>query len=589
MRTLLAGERATSQGARVNHYLKLEVRNASGTWKDVSALLSRDYVVGGGWGAQRDQMVGTAQFRIRRRQGTDSLSPLIVASLLNRDDGGSYAPLLDIGAAWRVSTATVIPGAITALSDFRPGMQGVIDEVAWESDPIVIQGSDDGAWLMDTQIEAEREYGSTAGVALEDVLQQLLDENPTGGAGVTTPTLYTPVSPSFAVKRYRQDRVKLGEALRSVALSLTGWDVRYRYDASHVFRLTLMDPDRDRTTVDATFGPTEYTDVRRLNLSRATIRNAGAMSYTDATGAVKRVTQQDDASISKYRRRYFELPQADGIDTAAEAQQVIDAAVHDLAGPPAEQVVECPFVWFVQLFDRFTFLANGEHYDQDQTFAVTGYWHEFADGSGQGVTTITTADRVIGAYESWEERIIAPTTDVCELRNVQKTETPTDVTWTFTLGPGVAEVWAANGVVTAPEVSGDWDAVAAAVLPLPTGTLSYTVPRPLDGQVTLVQLEPRRADLSVGTFRRLLVTGAPQPPVHQSDDAESGTVGTQWLKLMERGIAVTQRRGADAGRDEPRQRVGPAHAGTGRRLDGAWWHAGGAGVRARCRPRPEPQ
>jgi hypothetical protein len=51
-----------------------------------------------------------------------------------------------------------------------------------------------------------------------------------------------------------------------------------------------------------------------------------------------------------------------------------------------------------------------------------------------------------------------------------------------------------------------------------------------------VQLEPRLNDLAIGRVRRLTITATPQLPFVQVDDTELGTLGTQWVQLVERGI-----------------------------------------------------
>jgi hypothetical protein len=397
VRTLLAGERTQTQAAQLTVHLKLEVQNASGTWKDVGALLGADYVVGWGWNVDLNQAVSDATFKIRRKVGIYSLSPLMVASALNVDDTAAYAPLLDIGRLVRASTATVAAG-VTPTTEWREGFMGRIDTVQWEADPITITCSDLGAWLMDTQVEVEGvQFGTLpVGTALETVIQNIVNAWP---SGMGTPTLYTPTSPGYLVTSWAQGRTKVMDAIRSVALQSTGWDVRYRYDASHVSRLTLTNPDRTRVTVDTTIGPSEYQSVRALSLSIASVRNAGLLPYTDASGLPQTATASDAISIAKYGRRYFELASSNAITTSVQANALIAAVVSDLAGAPAEQEIVTSFLWFVQLYDRYTFTANGVHYDQDQTLAVVGYRHEGEDGVAW--TTLRCAGRVVGAYADW--------------------------------------------------------------------------------------------------------------------------------------------------------------------------------------------
>lgn len=397
MRTLLAGERTQTQASRLTPHLKLEVQNASGTWKDLTAALGGDYVVTGSIDVNLDAAVSSASFALRRKVGVYSLAPLVISSALNIDDASAYAPLLDIGRGVRAFTATLAPG-VTPTTEWREVWKGRIDSVAWESDPITIACSDDGAWLMDTQIEIEGvQYGTTpTGTALQTVIQNILNAWPSG-KGI--PTLYTPTSPGYLVTSWAQGRSKVLDAIRSVTLQSTGWDVRFRYDASHVSRLTLFNPDRTRVTVDATIAASEYRAVKALSLAIVNVRNVGKLPYIDAAGAPQSATASDSVSIAKYGRRYFELASSNAITTSVQANALIAAVVSDLAGAPAEQEILTSYLWFVQLYDRYTFTANGVHYDQDQTLAVVGYRHEFGDGVAW--TTLRCTGRVVGAYADW--------------------------------------------------------------------------------------------------------------------------------------------------------------------------------------------
>lgn len=514
MRTLLTGERATTQGARVTHHLKVEVQNGSGTWKDLGALLGADYIVSGGWGETLDQAVSDASFRIRRRKGTYSLAPLVALSTLNVDDLAAYSPLLDIGRGIRASTATLAPGVAPVAGDYRQGFIGRIDTIAWESDPIVITCSDLGAWLMDTQIEVNGiQYGtSPVGTALETVIQNILNATPSG-KGI--PTLYTPTSPGYAVTSWAQGRTKVLDAVRQVALQSAGWDVRFRHDSSHVSRLTLFNPDRARVTIDFTLGPTEYRAVTRLGLAIADVRNVGLVPYTSAAGVTGTATAADAVSIGTattgYGRRYFELAESAAIDTAPQAQALIDAVVSDLAGAPAEQEIETLFLWFVQLYDRLTCTANGVHYDQDQTQAIVGYRHEF--DAGVGVTRLQTAGRVIGAYDDWR-RGIRSAAVLAVPPSVSAAATETATTGTLVITPTDPQ-----GRITRVEMataSGNTPLSAFATVALVGGV--YT------GTVALVEKQPSkiawRMWATVGTTEQLVdgdsvryaIGGIPLPP-----------------------------------------------------------------------------
>lgn len=554
MRTLLAGELALAQDYRSDYYVKLEVQNGSGTWVDVGALLGTHWIINATWGESRDEPVSQATFTLLMRIGSASLAPLVTASVLNVDDTMAYAPLLWIGRLMRAWTATMAHGVALDVSKYRPAFVGRIDDVAgmdspYNNGPITIQCSDLGAWLMDLQIEVEgKEYGDPdTPPDLEDVLQSVINDNiPAGEPAVT---LVKESSSSFGVTGWKQGETKLLESLVTLVLDSTGEDVRYRFDASHVSQLMWFDPDRDRVTVDATF--TQYI-MRQLDMALRDIRNAGEMAYTDSvTGEAGVVTATDPASIALYRRRFLRVPPSTMLTTEAESQTVIDAVINDLSGPPAEASIAIPFAWFVQLYDRYTFTA-GQQYDTDQTFAISGYQHSIENSRGSTVLSPCTA-RIVGAYAAWQKRLKGPAADadrsLKDFRIFE--ETDTEVTYKWVPGPYVLEVWLGvvafvNPVPTDPWaiVTGAAPATAGATVllpmsPLPDGTVSYTFTKPQEGSVLYAQLEPRDANLLPGSVQRLVINAAPtQPPIIELDDSESTTVGTQWWKITERGIAV---------------------------------------------------
>jgi hypothetical protein len=513
VRALLTGERATIAAARVQHLCKVEVTDADGTYEDWSA-----YLMSATWGEHIDQPVAQATIKLRRAAGTSSLAPTMVGSPLNRNSLAAYAAALDVGRLVRISTATINPGDTPT---YREMFSGRIDDIDWAADPIAITCSDLGAFLMDTQIEVERDYWSTDGtmvlsalttgdhgttlaVLVESVMGKLLADTPNG---ITSPALYTPASPGWRINPYKQDKVKVLEAVRALGQQI-GWDVRYRYDASHASRLTFIDPSRSSTTVAATIAPTEYKDVKKLAIALADVRNAGLVAYLD-TGSVRHeVTASDTASIAKYGRRYMQLEPGQNIDTDTEATAYITAAVSDLSGAPAEQDVELLYFWPVQLFDRYTFTANGDHYDTDQTLAVTAYSHTFEHG--EGTTTLTCAGRVIGSFADWLKRqgpADTPASDPARsITRVVATETTDGTARNFvvTIGGEVDTVHvhyrtvpiAAIGDVF--DFSGDEDTtVSPSLLILPraagSDTISFSLPHPSRGFKIAARMVPHTA------------------------------------------------------------------------------------------------
>jgi hypothetical protein len=542
VRALLAGELTQAQSYTSDYHVKLEVQNGSGTWIDVGAALGRKWIVNASWGETIEAKVMQVTFTLVQEMGGNSLSPLMTASVLNRDDFGAYAPLLNVGRLVRASVATMPHLTALDVAKYRPflGDGARIDNVQQADSingvgPITIICSDAGGWLMDMQIETSGiQYGTTpVGTPLETVIQNVLNANiPAGEPAVT---LYKQSSSSFAVTEWEQGDTKVLDAMNTLVLDSTGEDIRYRYDAAHVSRLTWFNPDRSRVTVDATFAP-GYT-MRQLDLALAEVRNAGEMPYV---GGMVTAVNAASAAPTMFRRRFFRLGASTMITVAADAQKVLDAVVNDLSAPPGEAAADIPFFWPVQLWDRYTFQANGRQYDTDQTFAVMGYQHTIEHG--QGSTTLTLTARIVGAFSEWLKRI-APERDAdqASLKNVQYSFTDTAVVVTFETGPEVALVWAAYAVVPAPGSDVDFATrVTPNLAPLAAGATSFEVPRPVDAQVTLVELQPVRADLTMGKRRRLTITGTPQPPTVTWDDTETATLGTEWIQYETRGLAIAQ-------------------------------------------------
>lgn len=402
MRTASAPELALLATARVNHHVKIEVTNASGTWKDLTDLSGIDWV--DSWeidGEAIDRQVATAKLWIRRdiTTGSKSLAPLMVGSPLNVDDAAAYAPLLDLGRLVRITTAVTAAAVAPVAGDWKEMFLGRINKIDWQASPITVDCSDSFSWIVDTFLEGETPLGSDGGATLESILQFLLSAWPPLPG---EPTLYVPVSPAWILPTaFNASMKSLAEMMKDLVDQIA-WELRYRYDASGVSRLTLFEPPRTKTTSDATISPSMYRAVRKLALAIDDIRNKVRVNYINTGNSADYTTSPDAVSAGKYGWRYMVLPGGNNIHTAAEAQALGDAAVSDLADPFAEQEVELLYYWPAQLYDLFTFSANADHYDADVQLAVIGVKH--AGANGEIITTLTCRGSVAGAYAAWLKR-----------------------------------------------------------------------------------------------------------------------------------------------------------------------------------------
>ncbi|MBA3853328.1 MAG: hypothetical protein C0503_02875 [Gemmatimonas sp.] len=479
MRPATVSQLAALAAREQAHFVKVEVRDSDGEWRDLSALSGlKDWLLSVSIECERlDQPVSQATVSLRRDGPLgDTLAPLMEASPHNRNLADAYAPLLDYGAPIRIGVIVVqrdesegfAPGLLRLLTEageliltedefglvtesipFVPVFEGRIDRVTWQGDPIQIFCSDLGAWLMDTQIEAIDEYGDEEGVPVEEVMQDILNAWPSVLGGVL---LHVPVSPGWLVRRFEQDRVKVLEAIRALALQI-GWDVRYRYADDGVFRLTLYEPDRTADTPVFTIGADRYYDVRQLEVKLDDIRNVVAVKYITPEGVSGVQVATDAASVARVGRRYMEIQEAaaSNIDSAAEALALAEAAVHDLSVPPVDKEVEIDLCWPLQKDDVVGFSPNGVHYDEAQQYAVVGLRHELSNATGR--TTVQLRGAVAGAYREWLTRAanrVRPTIFL----EAALTLAPTEATLTFVGGPNV-RVRLNNGAwesVTSPEV-----------------------------------------------------------------------------------------------------------------------------------------
>lgn len=266
-----------------------------------------------------------------------------------------------------------------------------------DSNTILAQCRDLGALLVDTDIEVIRQYGSSGGTPVETIIQSILDDNL--GAGVVT--LYTPVSPTWNLHEFSQKLTSVMDAIRTLAKQI-GYEVRYLYDVNNVLRLTFYAPDRAKIVNDYALAPTVYTDITSLDVDGADVRNAWTVEYIDrATGNKLTAIATSAPSIAQYKRRPAKIAYgySSNIDSATEAQKMVDAALADTSFPKALEVIDARYWPLVDIADVVTLIANGEHYDTDQQRAVVAWEHDLREGDGN--TTLTTRGKPGGGYTTW--------------------------------------------------------------------------------------------------------------------------------------------------------------------------------------------
>lgn len=455
-RNCSVAERNIINANGVNHLLYISIESADGVMHDVTHLgdLNLDFMDGASWSEGLDTPVSTGSLVIRRDTTEDSAAPTIGASSINRTSLGSYAPLFEKGRAVLISTATVLQGTNPLSSDIKPMFTGRIDGVHWQDNPMTIDISDIGAWLADAVLREKKAYAGDStepggGPLLGEVIQSMLnDAIPAEGDPVE---LYEPVtSPFQPYSKDPQDPSNLFPAIRRWAQEI-GWELRYRWDNTDQFRLTLFEPPRSKGVPDWTIGPNEYRSVSNLSSNIADIRNEIIVQYKDVDGKLQTVTAKDQTSIDKYGgpnkiSRVWQFPSAT-IRTAENATSLANAVLSDLSEADADQEIEMPYFWPVQIGDLILFQANGDHYDTDQLLAVVNYSHSFIEGAGS--TTLQTRGKVAGAFRAWVrwqniEGGLTPDTRSLALKNFREIRrTPTVVTYGWdAVADDVEEIWA---------------------------------------------------------------------------------------------------------------------------------------------------
>lgn len=399
-----APERTLLGGQSLGQHTRVEVRNESGTWKDLTALGGKNFLKSWSTEESVDQGVASGIITVLAGDGADSLHPLRTDSALNVDDLAAYSPLLFGGRLVRISTGASAAGASSPSTPWRRVFEGIIDEPAAGDNggTLTVQARDLGALLLDRYPETPRSYGSAAGVDLEVVMQQILDDE-----GIAATITLPGGSPNWVLKEFLYDgTVSVGQQLRNMAQQI-GWDIRYRWlednPDTNTLELQLYDPDRTKTTPDWTLPPSEYLTVEELKFGDRNVRNVIGIWFFDAAAGNARTYRfvKDDASIAIYGRRYMQIAEqfSSNINTETEALKMINAALSDLSTPFVDHTITTLDLWFAQLGDLVALPANDVHYNDDQAFALVSIRRTWAEGVGR--VSFRTRGKPGGAYSDW--------------------------------------------------------------------------------------------------------------------------------------------------------------------------------------------
>lgn len=227
---------------------------------------------------------------------------------------------------------------------------------------------------------------TNSGEAIEDVVQAMLNNNMS-----SAPTLSTAVDGTvgWTLGWFKQPRQGLNQALRTL-FNQAGWDFRYRWDGSN-FVASGKKFTRSGASVNYTFGPADWKEIRSATVDLSTVRNVVRVIYSDAsdldankTPRRYSYTASDSSSITKYGRRFMEVAESSTsvIDSASEATTLANAIRDDLKEPTMELALTLAlgFPW-VEIGDTYSFTTDSRTFSATQTLAVWSYRHTCRNGA----------------------------------------------------------------------------------------------------------------------------------------------------------------------------------------------------------------
>lgn len=226
----------------------------------------------------------------------------------------------------------------------------------------------DGVWTVDTVTDERITTLEVSGGAFAAATIGTLQALPALGYWTGKPALAS-TSSGFSVLLINMPATKnVGQALDDLATETIGWRVAYKYDENRgEFRLTLYDPTAET-------GAWPLVSYAILDWGRAATRidderNVGTVEYAndadkDSIGERKRyvVTAKNTAKGRQYGRRPFRIGVGGKslITSAAEAQDLDDRAIADLADPSAEASWTTKLSYHPQISDLLTVVVSND-------------------------------------------------------------------------------------------------------------------------------------------------------------------------------------------------------------------------------------
>jgi hypothetical protein len=454
--------RALLAQPRTANWLRVRVKDAAGTWRDVRSISGADYQVSAVVTRDQEAPASFASVTLRSGTGASAIKPALTTAPAN-----ASGRLLDVGREFEIYTTVTDVGAAPSDSAFSLVFQGRIDTIDDTSvDVIRFSGRDGMVAILDAVFGATLSYGTSAGVAVQDVIQLMLTQ--VLGSGVMT--LSTPVSPAWLIVDTPVYTVKIGTSLYAAIKQLTdqiGWRLAINYP-SNVPTLQLLGPNRSPTVADWTLAASEIRSVDEVALSLEPIRNRVTVQYRDASGVPQTpVVSESTASIAAYGLRPMVIVEAASsqIRTSTQATRMADAIRVDLSLPLLTYTLTHQHAfWQILPGHVVDVLANSVHFDTTQRLACARTVLTLENGGGSVALSMRGSPASRG--RSWLD-LSGPTPDI----DVTSTDTFASATFSSggtlrinVIGPVAASAVRAAVSTSGPPSSADVDSA--------TGTLS---------------------------------------------------------------------------------------------------------------------
>jgi len=308
-------------------------------------------------------------------KGDQSLSPFL-------SNGAKFdgRPILTSGWTIDIEVQCTPPGVPPDSSGWRKVFTGLVDKVVVQprAGTVTITLRDKHSRLLREQIQnittvdGESQWGfPVAAGNIDDALQSVLDQSWNYIYGVDHPDgLEFQDAPSAAISEYWQARTSILEALRSLGVGHTGYDLRGRWDigGADLYPLTYYLPINGIGSNPHHFaknhgGLVVYDELVEAVWDVTGVRNR--IEVTPADTARVPVVANNLSSQDDYGILFMAVAEdaLSGIDDPTKAEALGNRVAEGLGQPPTAATLRLPFTWHLELQDRFSFDPDGYCWD----------------------------------------------------------------------------------------------------------------------------------------------------------------------------------------------------------------------------------